>query len=253
MLTFDVQGRAHTRGGFAAATQAAAAQRQRKLTMRLTKGEKRHVKRIAQVAAVYTITQFVWTPEDLVRDLRPDKARPGKRPRPEGKRAWADLAKEQEEVIDEAFRGCRVARSQTAETLGCPPRWNADQLARVREAAKRHRVNVTIVLDLIHVLEYLWMAAYVFTRGLARGRGPADRTLAGAAVRRGHAGHRLDLWQRHLPGLDRRRAETGGYRCRLHRTTNVRSVQRVLGCGAADRDGRHRKRPDGNHRGAVEP
>ncbi len=27
---------------------------------------------------------------------------------------------------------------------------------------KRHRVTVTIVLDLIHVLEYLWKAAYVF-------------------------------------------------------------------------------------------
>ena len=39
---------------------------------------------------------------------------------------------------------------------------NADQLARVTAAARRHRVAVTIVLDLIHVLEYLWTAAYVF-------------------------------------------------------------------------------------------
>ena len=39
---------------------------------------------------------------------------------------------------------------------------NRDQLDRVRTAAKRHRVKVTIVLDLIHVLEYLWKAAYVF-------------------------------------------------------------------------------------------
>ena len=39
---------------------------------------------------------------------------------------------------------------------------HVDQLARVRAAAKRHRVTVTIVLDLIHVLEYLWKAAYVF-------------------------------------------------------------------------------------------
>jgi hypothetical protein len=32
----------------------------------------------------------------------------------------------------------------------------------VQAAAKRHRVTVTIVVDLIHVLEYLWKAAYVF-------------------------------------------------------------------------------------------
>jgi hypothetical protein len=81
----------------------AAARRQRKLTTRLTKGEKRHVKRIAQVAAVYTIAPFVRTPEDLLRELRPDKGPPRTRPRPEGKRVWASLSKEPEAVIDEAF------------------------------------------------------------------------------------------------------------------------------------------------------
>lgn len=39
---------------------------------------------------------------------------------------------------------------------------NADQLGHVHRAAKRLGVTVTIVLDLIHVLEYLWKAAYVF-------------------------------------------------------------------------------------------
>ena len=47
-----------------------------------------------------------------------------------------------------------------------------DQLAsRPRGRPKRHRVKVTIVLDLIHVLEYLWKAAYVFhPEGSSRGR-----------------------------------------------------------------------------------
>lgn len=39
---------------------------------------------------------------------------------------------------------------------------NADQLRRVQAAATRLGVTVTIVLDVIHVLEYLWKAAYVF-------------------------------------------------------------------------------------------
>jgi len=162
VLTFDGKGVPMRPADLRPATQAAAAQRHRKLTTRLTKGEKRHVKRIAQVAAVYTIAPFVRTAEDLIRELRPDKAPPRKRPRPEGKRVWASLAKEPEEVIDDAFLDAS-SRDPTRRK-----RWvvlldgNSDQLARVREAAKRHRVTVTIVLDLIHVLEYLWKAVYVF-------------------------------------------------------------------------------------------
>lgn len=52
------------------ATQAAAARRVRTLATRLTKGEKKHTKRIAQVAAVYTIAPFVRSAEDIIRDLR---------------------------------------------------------------------------------------------------------------------------------------------------------------------------------------
>ncbi len=163
VLTFDGKGVPMRPGALRPATQAAAARRQRQLATRLTKGEKRHVKRIAQVAAVYTIAPFVRTADDLIRELRPEQA-PARqdRPRPEGKRVWASLAKEPEEVIGDAFLDA-ASRDPTRRK-----RWvvlldgNRDQLDRVRAAAKRHRVKVTIVLDLIHVLEYLWKAAYVF-------------------------------------------------------------------------------------------
>ena len=36
------------------------------------------------------------------------------------------------------------------------------QLARVRRAAERHDLDVTIVLDVIHVIEYLWKASHAF-------------------------------------------------------------------------------------------
>jgi hypothetical protein len=162
VLTFDGKGVPMRPADLRPATQAAAAQRHRKLTTRLTKGEKRHVKRIAQVAAVYTIAPFVRTPEDLIRELRPDKAPPRKRPRPEGKRVWASLAREPAEVIDEAFLDAASRDPKRRKRWVVLLDGNADQLARVREAAKQHRATVTIVLDLIHVLEYLWKAAYVF-------------------------------------------------------------------------------------------
>jgi hypothetical protein len=163
VLTFDGKGVPMRLADLRPATQAAAARRQRKLATRLTKGEKRHVKRIAQVAAVYTIAPFVRTAEDLIRELRPEKAPPPRpRPRPEGKRVWASLAKAPEEVIAEAFLDAASRDPKRRKRWVVLLDGHVDQLARVRAAAKRHRVTVTIVLDLIHVLEYLWKAAYVF-------------------------------------------------------------------------------------------
>src|SRR5256712_2371910 len=156
VLTFDGKGVPMRPADLRPATQAAAAQRQRKLTTRLTKGEKRHVKRIAQVAAVYTIAPFVRTADDLIRELRPDKpssSRP--RPRPEGKRVWASLAKAPEEGIDQAFLDAASRDPKPGKSWVVLVDGHVDQLVRVRAAAKRHRVKGTIVLDLIHVLEYL--------------------------------------------------------------------------------------------------
>lgn len=163
VLTFDGKGVPMRPADLRPATQAAAARRQRKLATRLTKGEKRHVKRIAQVAAVYTIAPFVRTAEDLIRELRPETAPPPRpRPRPEGKRVWASLAKAPAEVIDEAFLDAASRDPKRRKRWVVLVDGHVDQLTRVRAAAKRHRVTVTIVLDLIHVLEYLWKAAYVF-------------------------------------------------------------------------------------------
>ena len=39
---------------------------------------------------------------------------------------------------------------------------NKDQIAIIRAVAREFRVVVTLVLDLIHVLEYLWKASYCF-------------------------------------------------------------------------------------------
>ncbi len=49
-------------------TRKAAEARTHKMGTRLSKGEKKNAKRMATVAAVYTITPFVRTPEDLVGD-----------------------------------------------------------------------------------------------------------------------------------------------------------------------------------------
>ena len=68
VLTFDGKGVPMRHADLRPATQAAAARRVRKLATRLTKGEKRHTKRIAQVAAVYTIAPFGRSAEDIIRE-----------------------------------------------------------------------------------------------------------------------------------------------------------------------------------------
>ena len=162
VLTFDSKGVPMRHADLRPATQAAASGRQRTLATRLTKGEKRHTRRMAQVAAVYTTAPFERTAEDIIRELGPpDTPRPA-RPRPEGKRVWASLTTEPADVIEEAFLDASSRDPKRQKRWVVLVDGNADQLTRVRTAAKRLGVTVTIVLDLIHVLEYLWKAAYVF-------------------------------------------------------------------------------------------
>ena len=87
-------------------TRKAAAARAHKMGTRLSKGEKKNAKRMATVAAVYTIAPFVRTPEELIGDS--SSPRPGPpRPRPEQKRVWASLEKDPEQVIEEALAEAR--------------------------------------------------------------------------------------------------------------------------------------------------
>jgi hypothetical protein len=162
VLSFDGKGVPMRHADLRPATQAAATQRQRTLSRRLTKGEKRHTRRMAQVAVVYTTAPFERTAEDIIRELGPPGAPRPIRPRPEGKRVWASLHKAPAEVIDEAFLDASSRDSKRQKRWVVLVDGNADQIARVQAAAKRHDVTVTLVLDLIHVVEYLWKAAYVF-------------------------------------------------------------------------------------------
>ncbi len=162
VLTFDGKGVAVRREDLREATRAAADKRNRKLEKRLSKGEKRNSKRMAEVAAVYSIAPFVRTPEQVLGDLRPEDGPAAPRPRPDGKRVWASLEKDPGDVIDEAFLDA-LSRDPGRER-----KWvvlvdgNKDHIKHVRAAARRHGVEVTIVIDVIHVLEYLWAAAPVF-------------------------------------------------------------------------------------------
>lgn len=80
------------------------------------------------------------------------------RPRPEHKRVWASVDKPPKAVIEQMFQEA-LARDPARNK-----RWvvlvdgNPSQLALIKKEAKRQGVEPTIVLDVIHVLEYVWKA-----------------------------------------------------------------------------------------------
>jgi len=144
------------------ATRRAAAQHQHKLHKRLTRGEKRNRKRMAQVAATYTIEPFPRDAEDVLREYRPVHEVTERRPRPMQKRVWASVVQDPADVIEEAFREAERIDPEHHLSWVALVDGNRDQLRLIQQAARRHHVKVTILLDVVHVLEYLWKAAYCF-------------------------------------------------------------------------------------------
>ena len=163
VLTFDQKGVVLRREDLAEATRKAAEKSRYKMDTRLSRGEKRGRKRMATVAAVYTVAPYLRTAQDVIAGLRHVRnATPKPRPRPEGKRVWASLTRNLKDVIADAFDEASD-RDPTRRK-----RWlvlvdGDKKLTRwVRAEARRRGVEITLVLDFIHALEYLWKAAHVF-------------------------------------------------------------------------------------------
>lgn len=162
VLSFDDKGIAMRHEDLREATRKAAEAKPRTLHSRLAKGEKPNRKRMAKVATVYTLAKWPRTIADVLHGLHDPKERDAKRPRPVNKRVWASVEHTGQRVIDDAF----------AEAFRRDPdlrrRWvvlvdgHQDQIRRVQRGATKAGVEITIVLDIVHVLEYLWRAAYAF-------------------------------------------------------------------------------------------
>jgi hypothetical protein len=142
------------------ATAAKASAATTKLETRLSRGEKRNRKRLAEVGAVYDVTPQPRTPTDIM-STQDDKQVVLV---PQAKNKWItasvvdDAAQVVKAVFDEAERRDPThARTWVALVDG-----NNHQIERINTEAASRSVTVTIVIDFIHVLEYLWAAAWCF-------------------------------------------------------------------------------------------
>ena len=122
---------------------------------RLSRGEVRTRKRMAAVAAVYDLAPVPRTAAGI---LGPGPCPPG--PRAQGKWLTASIAEDTAAVIAAAFaeagrRDPGRGRTWIALTDG-----SKDQIAQLRAQAAAAGIQVTIIIDIIHVSEHLWDAAW---------------------------------------------------------------------------------------------
>jgi hypothetical protein len=148
------------------ATRKAATAQQPRLKHRRSKGEKSASKRMSTVAAVYTIAPYRRTPEQIVGELdRVQQALPP-RPRPEDKRVWASLEQPPERVLLDAFEEAHRRDPRRRKAWVALVDGNELQLELLKCGAQDYNPSLVIILDLIHVLEYLWKAAWaLFAEG----------------------------------------------------------------------------------------
>jgi hypothetical protein len=160
ILSTDGKGVPMRTEGLRPATQKAAEQQEPSAQRYAIKpGQKRQRKRMAQVAAVYSIDPFVRAPEDVLRELRPeDEPFERVRPRPQNKRVWASVERDAEVEIAAMFDEAALRDPERKQRWIVLVDGNEFQLEQVRLNAKRLKADVTIVVDLLHVSGYLWAA-----------------------------------------------------------------------------------------------
>ena len=210
VLTFDGKGIVMRPDALRPATAKAAAAARNKLATRLSPGEKNGRKRMAELACVYDAVPVPRTPGDVIstpaQKRRKKKAqdRKGKRREPQAKGKWltASVTDDIPAVIAAAFEEAQRRDPEHRRKWIALVDGNNPQIDAVTAEAASRGVNVTIIIDLIHVLEYLWQAAWSF---FGKGEPAAESWVADQALKILH-GKAAQV----AAGI-RRRATTFGY------------------------------------------
>ncbi len=144
------------------ATRRQAQNAKHKLKTRLSRGEKRGRKRIAEVGAVYEITPVPRSSADVM--PLTDSEREAQITAPAAKRKWltASVVGDAAHVVTQLFDEAKRRDPDHQRTWVALVDGNNHQIDRIIAGASAREVNVTVVIDFIHVLEYVWKAAWCF-------------------------------------------------------------------------------------------
>ena len=142
------------------ATAKAAAAATPKLENRLSKGEKRNRKRLAEVGAVYDLTPQPRQPADVFAGHDSGPAPPA--PRARAKWVTASVVHDAALVVTQVFDEAERRDPDHQRRWVALVDGNNHQIDRINTEAHQRHVTVPIVIDFIHVLEYLWGAVWCF-------------------------------------------------------------------------------------------
>jgi hypothetical protein len=163
ILTCDGKGIVMHHDSLRPATQRAAKMNKHKLRTRLSQGEKRNRKRDATVCSVYNVSPWIRTVESVVEHMRiPKDGTHKSRPKPQHKRVWADVVKSRKETIGQMFDEAEQRDPNHKRQWVILVDGSESQLRYIKDEAKSRGITPTIIIDFVHVLEYIWKAAYVF-------------------------------------------------------------------------------------------
>jgi hypothetical protein len=130
------------------------------------KGEKKNKKQMAYVGAVYTIDRYPRTADDVVDEVQREQ-RAADRPKPQHKRVWVEMTGGREDALANgktrlfAQLGIEVESRKTDQDqpIVCLMDGERALWAAMRQWLPERTVGI---LDLYHVMEYLWKAAHCF-------------------------------------------------------------------------------------------
>jgi len=210
VLSYDGKGVVMRPDALRPATATAAAEATTKLAGRLSKGEKRNRKRMATVGAVYHAACAPRTPGDIMAD--PDDRQPTPGPVTTDKWLTASVTADAATVIAAVFDEAQRRDPDQRHTWIVLVDGNNHQIERTHAEADARGLDVAIVVDLVHVLEYLWSAAWAF---FAEGDPAAEQWVRERALAV------LDGNARTVAAGIRRRATTAGLRAGKRRNADT--------------------------------
>ncbi|HYN74199.1 MAG TPA: ISKra4 family transposase [Nakamurella sp.] len=133
-----------------------------KLASRLSKGEKRFRKRIAEVGAVHDTTPVVRSPADILPATDAERASAVDGPRAANKWLTASVVEDAATVVARVFDEAERRDAEHQRVWVALVDGANHQLDRIRAEATAREIEVHVLIDLVHVIEYLWKAAWCF-------------------------------------------------------------------------------------------
>jgi hypothetical protein len=162
VLTFDGKGVVMRQEALREATRKKAEARVQRAPRGLAHKEKSHRKRMATVAGISPIDRHIRSPHTVARQFAPLRlvpSNPSPAPTPVGKKRWASLEKPMKAVIEAT---CAAGRRRDPDQSAAWVAWvdgDPTQLDYIKKTANACGVSVVMILDIMHMLAYLWQAA----------------------------------------------------------------------------------------------